>query len=139
VWAALHDVTLGELPVARLLFRLRGLPSDPAGGILTLEGFQRIAEEPGRELVVGAVGKPWTPRAGIRRNVDVATFAEPGYVRMALNVTYDGRELATETRVAATDGPARVVFKLYWLVVGPFSGIVRREWLRAIAGRAREE
>jgi hypothetical protein len=42
----------------------------------------------------------------------------------------DGRALLyTETRVAAMDDRARRAFRRYWLVVGPFSGLVRRRWL----------
>ena len=135
VWGALHETTLGEMPVVRLLFRVRGLPAAADRGILELEGFRRLAEEPGRELVVGAVGKPWTPRGGLVRDADPATFSSPGYARMALNVTYDGSTLATETRVATTDRRSRRLFRAYWLVVGLFSGVVRDAWLRAIARR----
>ena len=136
VWAALHDTKLGDIPIARLLFRIRGLPAAADRGILELEGFDRLAEEPGRELVVGAVGKPWTPRGGLRRGADPRTFIEPGYALMALNVTYDGQTLATETRVALTDARSRFLFKAYWLLVGFFSGVVRDAWLRAVAKNA---
>ena len=44
-----------------------------------------------------------------------------------------GSVLSTETRVAAGDRAARVAFRLYWLVVGPFSALIRRRWLRAAA------
>ena len=136
VWDAIHETRLGELRVARTLFRLRGLPSARDSGILELEGFQRLAEEPGRELVLGAVGKPWSPRGGLVRGADPRTFREPGYAVMALNITHDGTTLATETRVLCTDSGSRRLFRLYWLVVGPFSGIVRNDWLRAIELRA---
>jgi hypothetical protein len=32
---------------------------------------------------------------------------------------------------------ARRSFRRYWLVVGPFSALIRRRWLAAIARRAR--
>jgi hypothetical protein len=136
VWSAVHETTLAEMPVARVLFRLRGLPSAADRSLLDLEGFLRIAEQPGRELVVGAVGRPWIVTERLRRDADVRTFSEPGYAKMALNVTYDGHTLATETRVQLTDSRSRVWFRCYWLVVGPFSGVVRKAWLRAIARRA---
>jgi hypothetical protein len=43
-----------------------------------------------------------------------------------------GSILSTETRVAAGGLP----FRLYWLVVGPFSALIRRRWLIAAARRA---
>jgi len=42
-----------------------------------------------------------------------------------------GSRLVTETRVAGAD----VSFRLYWLVVAPFSALIRRRWLRAAARR----
>ena len=136
IWRALHETAMRETRISRLLFRIRGLPSAGDRGILDLEGFTRIAEEPERELVVGAVGRPWAPRGGLVAGADVATFDRPGYARMALNVTLDGGRLATETRVRCTDPRSRRLFRLYWLVVGPFSRVVRAEWLGAIKRRA---
>jgi hypothetical protein len=45
----------------------------------------------------------------------------------------DGSVLSTETRVAAADRGARLAFRAYWLLVGPFSALIRRRWLRAAA------
>jgi hypothetical protein len=44
-----------------------------------------------------------------------------------------GTLLSTETRVSATNSTARRAFRGYWRVVGPFSGLIRRRWLRAAA------
>lgn len=43
----------------------------------------------------------------------------------------DRHELATETRVEATDAASRRAFRRYWLAVGQFSALVRRRWLAA--------
>jgi hypothetical protein len=86
---------------------------------------------------VGAVGRPWVLTAHLERDADLRSFSDPGYAKMALNVTYEGCTLATETRVELTDSRSRLLFKLYWLVIGPFSGVVRGAWLRAIARRAK--
>jgi hypothetical protein len=43
-----------------------------------------------------------------------------------------GSILSTETRVAG----GGLAFRLYWLVVGPFSALIRRRWLIAAARRA---
>ena len=40
-----------------------------------------------------------------------------------------GSRLITETRVADVDGG----FRMYWTVVGPFSALIRRRWLAAVA------
>jgi hypothetical protein len=49
--------------------------------------------------------------------------------------TNGGSTLSTETRVAGGGLP----FRLYWLVVGPFSALIRRRWLIAAARRAAAE
>ena len=55
---------------------------------------------------------------------------------MAINWRLDGTTLSTETRVLATDEASRRAFRRYWLVIRPFSGLIRRVWLRAIRQRA---
>jgi hypothetical protein len=48
-----------------------------------------------------------------------------------------GSRLATETRVKALDERTRRRFRLYWLAIGEFSGLIRRRWLRAAQEAAR--
>ena len=48
-----------------------------------------------------------------------------------------GSRLAVETRVRSLDDRARRRFRLYWLAIGPFSGLIRRRWLRAVQEAAR--
>jgi hypothetical protein len=42
-----------------------------------------------------------------------------------------GARLATETRVHGLSAAARRRLRLYWIVVGPFSALIRRRWLIA--------
>ena len=48
-----------------------------------------------------------------------------------------GSRLTTETRVRAAGERARRAFRLYWLLIGPFSALIRRRWLRAAQASAR--
>jgi hypothetical protein len=140
VFAAVRELSADDTPVVRVLFRLRGLRGATARPILEqMErfGFEVVAEEPGRELVVAAIGQPWKLRGGSRpRGVDFLTFAEPGYAKMAFSYRLENGVLTTETRVRLTDSDARRSFRRYWVVIRPFSGLIRRAWLRAIARRA---
>jgi hypothetical protein len=129
------------MPLVRVLFRLRGLGraatrDAPVFEQLLAIGFRVVAESE-RELVVGLVGRPWRFRGGLRSGVDFEAFDEPGYAKMAMSFAADGTELTTETRVLLTDAAARRRFRAYWIVVRPFSGLVRRAWLRASVSRAR--
>jgi hypothetical protein len=119
--------------LVRSLFRLRGLPSGGSVyGVLRALGFSQLVFEADC-IVLGAAGRPWTPRGGI------VAFdkAGPGQVRLLLEVSATssaaGSLLATETRVQAMDDSARRAFRRYWLAVGPFSAFVRRRWLAATA------
>ena|SRR5438094_9660359 len=116
-------------PLVRLLFRLRGLPTTGTiGDLFARMGFEELARDE-REVVVGAAGTPWRPGGG------VIPFAEagPGTVRIAANFLVEGDRLSTETRVQAVDDAARRMFARYWRLVGPFSGVIRRRWLRRVA------
>jgi hypothetical protein len=66
---------------------------------------------------------------------EVHSIAEalPGTVRVVANFLSDGERLSTETRIEAVDDAARRAFLRYWRVVGPFSAVIRRRWLKQIA------
>ncbi len=72
-------------------------------------------------------------------------FAKPGYAKMALNfhlqpLGASGAMLvSTETRIHLTDARARRRFGRYWLLIGPFSALLRLTMLRAIKRRAEQE
>jgi hypothetical protein len=136
--AAAREARLDDVPLVRLLFTLRGLRAGPKGPIwdsLLAEGFQILGDD-----TVVLVGRPWSPKGGTRRVEDFVVFAEPGYAKMAMDLRAapdgDGSRLETETRVYLTDAHARRRFRAYWFFVRPFSGLVRRSWLKAARRRA---
>jgi len=111
----------------RLLFGLRGLRSDGERSIwqqMEAAGFGEVVPD-----TLVADGRPWQLLGGLGA-------AEGSFAKMALDFRAGGGELATETRVWLTDARARRRFRAYWLVVRPFSGLVRRSWLRAAKRRA---
>jgi hypothetical protein len=65
------------------------------------------------------------------------SFDEPGWAKMIANFHAAEGLLSTTTRVRLTDARSRRAFRRYWLVVRPFSGLIRRRWLAAIARRAK--
>ncbi len=61
--------------------------------------------------------------------------------KVAVNVRLEAvsagtTRLSTETRVKCVDGAAYRRFVLYWALIKPFSGWIRREMLRSIERRA---
>lgn len=142
---------LGWLRVAptALLERVRGTRSEPTLETLTfadvadVEGWIRLAESPGRELVLGAVGRFWRP-AIEWREVDPDAFAdfdEPRYAKLALSLSVrphgEGHTLVSyEARTATTDADAERRFRRYWRLIGPFAGYVMSRALSRIAADA---
>ena len=72
-----------------------------------------------------------------RREAEVVFLRSSSRVTIAVAIWAEDAEagsiLRTETRVRARGGRARRAFCLYWLLVGPFSALIRRRWLRAAA------
>jgi hypothetical protein len=140
--AAVTAVTLQEMPAVGPLFALRGIRAArdrPLVAELVGLGFDRLVDAED-ELVLGYVGRPWRPTGGRRVRPasphEWAAFAEPGYAKAALSFrAVDGR-LETETRVHLTDAASRRRFALYWTLIRPWSGLIRRSWLRAARRRA---
>jgi hypothetical protein len=167
VYHAIGTVTLREMPLVPLLFDLRALPSRLAGrgGLprkqdepllpqMLASGFTLLAEDPGRELVIGLIAQMWQrggQNARIRDAGAFLAFDRPGFVKAAMNFLIGEREdehprsarrpgtwVETETRVLATDAASRRGFGRYWLFIRPGSGLIRHSLLRAVARRAED-
>jgi hypothetical protein len=107
-------------------------------------GFMLLNEEAGKRIIAGVVGKFWRPSSGIRRDVhptQFSAFKEPGFARAGwlfeiVPIDAVHCTLNTETRVQCFGRSAHVAFKTYWLLVGPFSGMIRTAILRTVKRRA---
>jgi hypothetical protein len=151
VFGALKKLDLRDLSLVKILFLVRGLPSLLAGrknrqaatGPLTLEslievGFVVLAEEPEKELLLGVTGRFWHPVDNIAP-YPKKSFGEPvppGLARAVWNfaVTEDDEltTLTTETRILCADRSSRRKFRRYWMLVRPFSGLIRILMLRRV-------
>ena len=147
VWAAALAVTADELPVTRLLMKVRTAGrARMTGPWLETMSMPVLGRLDGREIVLGQVAKFWQPRPSHapRQASDPAAFtafAEPGWAKGALSLQVapigTGTELAAETRVEATDERSRRLFGMYWAFIRlGGAGFIRLELLGAIARRA---
>jgi len=113
---------------------------------MVASGFTVIGERPGEELVLGTVGRFWRARGELRAT-SPALFREPtppGTAKVAWNFVVgrcsDGvSELRTETRVLCADQAVRWRFGAYWILIKPFSGLIRREMLAAVRSAAESD
>jgi hypothetical protein len=131
----MREVILGATADARR--RPRGLLEE----VLSL-GWGVLAEVPDREVVIGAVTKPWEADVVFRALPpdQFAAFDEPGYVKIAWTLRADALTgvdsiFRTETRARATDDTARSRFRQYWSLLSP--GIVVIRW--GMLGSVRKE
>ena len=150
VYDTLRTADLGGSPIVRSLLRLRELPAVfTIGGsarnlhlnldALVKGGFVLLGENPPNEIALGLAGRFWT-LSGSRCRLDAdefRTFDRPGYAKAVWNfsLVQEGPQttrLATETRVLCLDAASRRRFRMYWALIAPFSGLIRREVLRAI-------
>jgi hypothetical protein len=150
--SAACDLRLSETAVARTIFKgreliLRAKPDDPPlpTGLLSQMqalGWGVLAEAPDREIVVGAVTKPWEANVTFRPlpPADFAAFHDPGYVKIAWTIRADPvsateSRFRTETRAIATDPISRAKFRRYWSLFSP--GIIVIRW--AMLGPVKSE
>lgn len=145
-----RDLDVLRHPLARALIAARALPVGGAGpptlriSDLTgpAYGWSVLGEQPGTELVLGTVARPWRlsapPAAQPATPKEFADFSAPGHVKIVLAVSAVPQGLAAavltvETRVAATDPTSARRFRRYWRFVGPFSELIRRTAMGMLA------
>lgn len=152
VYEALRTADLGRSPVIKLLLLLRSMPgfiarrgnSVPQNKKITLQtmidsGFGILSEVPSEEIVLGVTGRFWRPTGNVSPFVrtDFDLPVRSGFARGVWNFTVrDSRDggtvLQTETRVICGDDASRRKFAAYWLLVRPFSGLIRLIMLRNV-------
>lgn len=133
IYAAIRRADFASHPIVRALVAMRGIRRSSI-----YDMFCVLADDPPRELVLGVQGPFWRPDCKLHP-IDAETFTgpvPPNAARAAWNffIEPDGR-ITTETRILCADD-ARTKFRLYWLVIRPFSGVIRRMMLRAIRREA---
>ena len=133
VFPAVHAVTPREIRLFRTLIMIRrfgrpqpanilNAPADePLLQLATRTSFRYLADDAPREIVVGTRVAP-----GVTAVMNFLIAAD----------ATGGSHVSTETRVFARTARARRLFAIYWRVIRPGSGIIRRMWLRAIKLRA---
>lgn len=146
-------------PVISTLFAVRDLPNRLArrlgarGGRREDVSFSNIpdagpgwvllGEDPGKELVLGAVGRFWRRDYGARTVTaeEFTAFDEPGYLKLAVSSVavprgYDQSLLHYEARVEATTEDAADRFRRYWKVIQPGNEVIVRRALQRLKAEA---
>lgn len=147
-FAAVRELDLYRAASARWLFGLRALPGRLRGHVQPAKtarleqitapgtGFHLLSEV-GHEIVVGSVGRFWQPRieyADVTPETFV-DFAVPGWGKLAWSIAVaprlrGGSWITFDLRVDAIGSDPWARFSRYWLLIGPFSRLLRHALLR---------
>ena len=142
--AAAREMDLQRSPIARAIFTAREtiLGSKPETetrpeGLLAFAksiGWGVLVDAPGRQIIMGAVTKPWEANVVFHAlsPPEFVAFNDPGYVKIAWTLRADPSSATesifrTETRAIATDAYSRRKFRQYWAFASP--GIAMIRWL----------
>ena len=115
-------VSLRDVPIVRLLFSVRGIPYRQEMTVrefFSTGSFRILGEDPPREIVFA---------------IERAMMRAVGNFRIM--TTPSGSVISTETWVEADTFRADRAFRLYWAVIAPFSGLIRRVLLDAAKRRS---
>jgi len=152
-FSAATEVDLESSDLIRAIFKgrewiLRSKPENkirPRGILAQTRslGWGVLAEDPGREIVMGCATKPWEPNPIFRALPpdEFAVFHEPGYVKIVWTLRADplGESesiFRSETRAIATDPIARRKFRRYWSFLSPGIILIRTAMLPAVKSEA---
>jgi hypothetical protein len=153
-FAAATEMYLEQSPIVRWIFKVRGWAmgsqsasreEDVAPFLTRMRsiGWGVLAEVPGREIVMGAVTRPWMADVVFRPVPpdEFASFQEPDHVKIIWTLRADptGPEesiFRTETRVVSTDLAARKKFRRYWAFASPGIILIRWASLRPLKSEA---
>jgi hypothetical protein len=149
----------------KFLLDLRALPEKMAGrndqtmtlsagqpliGQMLENGFVIIEEQTPVEIVFGlivpgSIGRVWRESSGSQvvpaNAAEFIAFNDPDYLHVIANLMVretdnpDVMQVYTESRTRGLSEKARKSFRLYWWIIRPWSGLIRRLWLKAIKKR----
>jgi len=128
---------LSKSKLIKLLFKLRGLPTNRLNlqGFIADIGFTNIEEAFPTENLIGFWVR--TKIEPITTYDDFVNNAISARIKCVWNfhlekLNSSQTKLSTETRVLGIGRVARITFGLYWFVIKPFSGIIRKKMLQII-------
>jgi len=149
-WQFARHIDLSSVSWVRFLFNLRTIADffhherthfkdEKIGTIDQIaendHGFMILHETPGKEVVVGAIGKFWHIDIPFKelKPEEFPYFNKPGWGKVAWSITVEpyltGSTVAFELRTGATDYESWKKLNLYYHIIGTFSRMIRHTLL----------
>lgn len=140
-YTAARNLDFSKSKTIKLLFSLRGLPTNE----MTLEGFSNqvkftfLEEIQNEEFIIGFWAK-----VGVEKILDNEQFAidnKSRRLKVVWNFKINQIEdelviVSTETRVYCIAMITKLFFGIYWPIIRPFSGLIRKKMLNIIKENA---
>jgi hypothetical protein len=144
IFAVVDQLDFSRSPVIKILFKLRGLKTGTSLKSSSLrQKFIDLEQIENHEMIFGLIGQFWKPSGNLKKigTSEFLSFNEPEFLKATWNFELitqrDGKTmLETETRICCLDEKAYKKFARYWFFIRPFSGLIRKEILRAVRRKA---
>ena len=128
----------------RILLMLRGIKLEDISLTLCEKSyFTLLGEDKGKEILFGIIGKFWKWKGGLFqiKKEEFKDFSLTGFAKAAWDFSASPDSsgntiLSTETRIQCIGDSAKRWFSIYWFLIEPFSGLIRRLMLYKIKYRA---
>lgn len=145
VWTALEEVSWRDLRLTKPLTLLRGFDKSRRVSnqrLLDQGPVSLLYSDAPRYAAGASIGRPWQlrPERGpaVTDLQGLSDFTAHGWLKYGWDFTLQalpsGRtRIVTTTRCEPTDESTRRRFRPYWALIRPFSGLIRRDILHAIA------
>lgn len=131
------NIDLSKSKIIVFLFKLRGLPTKRLNlqDLISDFGFTKLEEQFPNEILLGFWARSKIePVANHQDFVENTISAKTKVVWNFSFLSIDSTQtkVTTETRILCVHPITKVLFSLYWLVVRPFSGLIRIQMLNII-------
>ncbi len=141
VFEVAKNFDLSKSKIIKILFKIRGLPTKRLNlqHFITDIGFTNLEENYPNETLIGFWAR--FKIAKIPSYEDFINNSISPWVKVVWNFQFENIEenktkVSTETRVLCVAKITRFTFGFYWLIVKPFSGLIRIQMLKLIKDEA---
>lgn len=147
VFDAVEAMDLTDSDIARILMRLWRIPAriinrDIPNRFMSVDDFIPLVRQPPTDLIRGLIGG--RNRKEDKSSLDAEAFRvfdEPGCMKLCwafwmTDLGDDRIRVDTETRIFCTDARTKRLFTLYWVIIRPWSGLIRMRLLASIKSDA---
>lgn len=137
VYNSAKDFDMSQSKLINVLFKIRGLPSKRMNlqGFISDIGFTNIEERFPTENLIGFWARTKIePISGYRDFIENTISAR---VKVVWNFRFEEinggqTKLSTKTRIWCVTPLSKITFGLYWRIIKPFSGVIRKRMLQII-------